>query len=412
MSHTEGTVNTGGDTANPDDRRSPPPPPVLSHRERIATLEQQLADQARLLEQLLARLPGPAPPPPPPPAPSPNPPPSPRNPFHNWPPARERRRKIHCEKPQDYDGDFKRWAAFEQDVVVYLTAAREDFDDDMSKILFVLSYMKQGTAATWAQNWRTEHTLNGRLILFQGDTFDTFFTSLVDSFKNPNVKRDAQHELARMRQGSNTAEEFFQKFEIKRREAELNNDRHDDIMVNYLEHALNMSLVDAVMRVYPPIEGYDEWKSTAIAIDAVERRRKEVRQQRGFVPAVRPQMPGRRAPPPVPAPRQAAASTTKRDGTGVTYGGMGLPMDISLDEARKRGACFLCGETGHISRNCPRRQTKVRQVIRALSPTERRLWADEMAQLQEWEFEEKDDEGIEEEEEVFNDTQDFTEAQQ
>ncbi|KAI9070044.1 hypothetical protein FKP32DRAFT_1558554 [Trametes sanguinea] len=62
-------------------------------------------------------------------------------------------------------------------------------------------------------------------------------------------------------------------------------------------------------------------------------------------------------------------STDRRDGTGVTFGGTGQPMDI--DAARRRGMCFTCGQRGHIQRDCPNRKIVVRNLVQQLSMEDR-----------------------------------------
>lgn len=46
----------------------------------------------------------------------------------------------------------------------------------------------------------------------------------------------------------------------------------------------------------------------------------------------------------------SATSTSKRDGTRVVFGGQGQPMDI--DRACSGGACYVCGQKGHIAKYC------------------------------------------------------------
>ena len=57
-------------------------------------------------------------------------------------------------------------------------------------------------------------------------------------------------------------------------------------------------------------------------------------------------------------PETPTAVPQIKTGTGVTYGGQGMKMD--LDKARAEGRCFKCRKVGHISRNCPERKVQVR----------------------------------------------------
>ena len=47
---------------------------------------------------------------------------------------------------------------------------------------------------------------------------------------------------------------------------------------------------------------------------------------------------------------------------------------MDLDEMKRQGRCFRCGQQGHISRNCPNKEQKkfdVRATVQELSKDER-----------------------------------------
>ena len=80
--------------------------------------------------------------------------------------------KIHVAKPEPFDGT--NWEGFKQQVTIFLTAADHDFPNDLSKVLFVLSYLDKDTMLTdtWAQRWEQDHTFRGSLRLDTNETFN------------------------------------------------------------------------------------------------------------------------------------------------------------------------------------------------------------------------------------------------
>ena len=85
---------------------------------------------------------------------NPNPPQDPE-PFDDPAPTTSSRgRKVHAAKPTTFSG--KDYKSFARSCMLYLQAARHDFDDDEQKILFVLSFMTEGLASEWAHNFIDE----------------------------------------------------------------------------------------------------------------------------------------------------------------------------------------------------------------------------------------------------------------
>src|SRR5260221_315580 len=155
---------------------------------------------------------------PPPPQPSTAQPPPPKPP------------KVSA--PSPFSGAQDDLDCFKAECSLYLSMRHSKFPDEHSNVLFVLLYMKGGTAGPWA-------TQKINSILYPADaeevTWAGFVSELDEMFADPNHQATAQRKLATLCQGDGSVEELIQEFEIHGPISGLG----DIGLVDYFEQAIH-----------------------------------------------------------------------------------------------------------------------------------------------------------------------------
>ena len=65
---------------------------------------------------------------------------------------------------------------------------------------------------------------------------------------------------------------------------------------------------------------------------------------------------------------------------------MGIPMDMSINNACHNRACYKCGQVGHFICNCPTGRQVIHSVLAALEPEDREAFAEELRMMKESDF--------------------------
>src|SRR5258706_5946999 len=215
----------------------------MSTEEHIAQLTAQImALQAQLAHRSWS-------PPPAPAQPSAAPPPPPKPP------------KVST--PSPFSGAQDDLDCFKAKCSLYLSMRCSEFLDKHSNALFILSYMKGGSAGPWATQ-----KINSILFDAQEVMWARFIEELDKMFADPNCQATARRKLATLCQGDSSVEELIQEFEIHGPISGLG----DVGLVDRFEQAIHPRLCESIYHHEPMPSTWAEWKRNTSLLDNQWRR--------------------------------------------------------------------------------------------------------------------------------------------
>jgi hypothetical protein len=247
-------------------------------------------------------------------------------------------------RPNDFDGDRTKTTTFLRQVRTFMAAHPTRFNTATTRINFALSYMKTGTAASWADRIVEEREQAEEAGEEHGlSTWAAFVDALKARFGEVDPQHTAQDRLELLRQEAKTAEELNHTFNDLAPRTGYN----EASLLRLYEKALNPWIADAIYRMHPMPKTLDDWQAKAEDLDRQSRTRKahrlEERQSRP-PPLNQPSGPNpvRRNSPAQPASNAATNGHPSTD-----------PVPMEVDRLRREGRCYQCGEKGHLQHRCP-----------------------------------------------------------
>ena len=129
--------------------------------------------------------------------------------------SRETKKKMKA--PTPFSGKREDLRKFLQEIKIYLLANGDVYPDDVDKVLFVLSYMSEGDASSWKEEFfeTAEQTASQNRGTLDLGTYKDLITKSTADFSPYDAPKDAIHEMKEMRMGSNTSiEEHVLKFKM------------------------------------------------------------------------------------------------------------------------------------------------------------------------------------------------------
>lgn len=188
--------------------------------------------------------------------------------------------ELHLGQPEIYDGTPTKAMTWLNSVQIYLIVNREIYNTDEKRITFTLSFMKKGSAQTWATTFirdtmdKAKETENDQPF----GTFLDFTTKFKESFIHSDLKGEAIAWLSNTIVSKNLPlGDYISQF---RNYASLSEITNDDALINFFNQGIPTSLMKRIYSMDTVPTTIEEWYKQAIHFkkawdkaDAIEKRK-------------------------------------------------------------------------------------------------------------------------------------------
>src|SRR5258708_20596093 len=148
---------------------------------------------------------------------------------------------------------------FKAECSLYICLQGSEFPNEISWMLFILSYMKGRATRTWATH-KIHQVLNPSGIPLMMDKFEAK-VDLV--FADLNREVTAWQKLSMLQQGANSVDELIQQFKVHGPTLRLGDVR----LVHHFEQVLNSCLRESIYQLHLMPRTWAEWKHKASILD-------------------------------------------------------------------------------------------------------------------------------------------------
>ena len=247
-------------------------------------------------------------------------------------------KKIELNPPKIFTGKRTDLQRFLQDTFVFLTINKEHYDTDDKKIAFVMSFMTEGDAALWKQEFisraiRDSVTNNTELTF---GTYKNFVQSLEKSFQPYDAPGDALFAMKNLRLGGGMMEEHLAKFRLLMAQSGLEDSA---AVADLFRETLPLGLQRPILLSEKPPVTLEDWYDKANTFHGSWRKTQRILGRTPLEAKTE-------------TPKKTFSFPRQRDPNAMDIDRLTTEERTAL---MKEGKCFKCRKQGHLSRDCPTR---------------------------------------------------------
>jgi hypothetical protein len=228
-----------------------------------------------------------------------------------------------------------------QDVYVYLKVNRLTYDNDEKKISFILSYLADGEAAVWKQQFiqtKIEESKEAKTDEPSWGTYKDFIEALKKTFQPYNELAKALEDMKKLHLGDGSITKHNSRFCLLMSQTGI---KDSPALTDLYRETLPWCLQSPIIRSEHPPKTLEEWYTKATNFYVGHQRVQFLFKKRDNKPATTPSA--------LPAQKKFSFPE-KKDPNAMDINRMLIEERTHL---MKEDKCFRCKLFGHLSRDCP-----------------------------------------------------------
>jgi Retrotransposon gag protein/Zinc knuckle len=247
--------------------------------------------------------------------------------------------KLNPLKP--FTGKRSDFVLFMQDVYVYLKVNWLIYDDDKKKISFILSYLADGDAAVWKQQFiqtKIEESKEAKTNKPNWGKYKEFVEALKKTFQPYDEPAEALKDIKKLHLGDGSIMEHNSRFRLLVSQTGM---KDSPALMDLYRETLPWGLQSPIIQSKHPPKTLEEWYTKATNFYIRHQRAQCLFKKRDNKPTNTTRA--------LPAQKKFSFPE-KKDPNAMDIDWMSIKEQTHL---MKEGKCFRCKLFGHLSRDCP-----------------------------------------------------------